>query len=118
MPRFVILQHDYPQQLHWDLMLEREGVLATWALRLPPQPEHVIEATGLPDHRIAYLDYEGAISGGRGTVGRWDEGTYELLDQTDARWDLTLSGGKIEGRVVLEKTTEAANRWRFTFTPG
>ena len=35
MPRFVILEHDYPE-LHWDLMLETAGALRTWRLLRPP----------------------------------------------------------------------------------
>ena len=78
MPRFVILRHDAPQGLHFDLLLEASGVLRTWALPQPPDSGVEMECEALPDHRMAYLDYEGPVSGGRGTVDRWDWGTYGL----------------------------------------
>src|SRR5207253_10100415 len=77
-PRFVILEHDHPE-LHWDLMLEVGDVLWTW--RLCGDPETVgeaIPAQRIGEHRLLYLDYEGPVRGGRGTVRRWDAGTYEM----------------------------------------
>ena len=71
MPRFVILTHDHPH-LHWDFMLEADGVLKTWRLQDEPLPGRKFEtpAEPLPDHRIAYLDYEGPVSNNRGIVTR------------------------------------------------
>lgn len=78
MPRYVILTHDHPFP-HWDLMLEDGGVLRTWRLLAEPAAGQVVRAEQLADHRLAYLDYEGPVSGGRGSVARWDHGTYEQL---------------------------------------
>src|SRR5947209_8228766 len=79
MPRFVILEHDHPT-LHWDLMLETGPVLKTWRLGKPPElAGERIEMMPIGDHRLFYLDYEGHVSGGRGTVRRWDRGEYETL---------------------------------------
>ena len=50
-------------------------MLKTWACREPPQAGVEIPCEALADHRLAYLDYEGPISGGRGSVTRWDRGT-------------------------------------------
>ena len=75
MARYVILTHDHPFP-HWDLMLEAGGVLRTWRLLSEPGPGRVVWAERLADHRIAYLEYEGPVSGGRGSVARWDYGTY------------------------------------------
>ena len=61
MPRFVVLEHDSPCGRHWDFMLEQENALATWALPQPPDTAEM-PAEPLPDHRLAYLDYEGPIS--------------------------------------------------------
>lgn len=77
MPRFVILTHDHPFR-HWDLMLEEGPGLRTWRLTEAPQPGRAIAAERLPDHRCEYLDYEGPVSGGRGTVRRVDHGTYDV----------------------------------------
>ncbi len=117
MPRFVVLEHDSPRGLHWDLMLETAGVLATWALPQPPEPGLTLEAEALPDHRPAYLDYEGKLSGDRGSVTRWDRGTYDLQ-----RWDASaiaaiLHGRRIEGRVTLEAIPSQPARWRLSLVP-
>lgn len=76
MPRYVILTHDHPF-LHWDLMLEDAGVLRTWRLLEEPAAGRTVRAERLADHRLAYLDYEGPVSGGRGNVAQWDHGTYD-----------------------------------------
>ena len=56
MPRFVILEHDHPV-LHWDLMLEADGVLQTWRLAQPPALACVIDASAIDDHRLFYLEF-------------------------------------------------------------
>jgi hypothetical protein len=78
-PRFVVLEHDHPV-LHWDLMLEHDGQLRTWRLLREPVGDDHVPAEPLPAHRLAYLDHEGPVSGDRGTVTRWDAGTYEVVD--------------------------------------
>src|SRR5262249_5609576 len=67
MPRFVLLEHTW-NGVHWDLMLERDGVLRTWAIDAPVVSGRDLPARSLGDHRLVYLDYEGEISGGRGRV--------------------------------------------------
>ncbi len=74
MPRFVILCHENHRGAHFDFMLESGDVLKTWALPQPPASGVEIECEALADHRLAYLDYEGPVSGGRGSVARWDRG--------------------------------------------
>ena len=88
MPRFVVLRHDSPEGMHYNLMLEVGGVLRTWSLPEPPVAGVELECRLLADHRLAYLDYKGPISGGRGTVTRWDRGTYEISSKATAsgRW--------------------------------
>ncbi len=75
MPRYVILEHDWPQ-LHWDLLLECGPVLQAWRLLREPSPDAAVPAERNVDHRLVYLDYEGPVSGGRGTVRQWDAGEY------------------------------------------
>jgi hypothetical protein len=96
MPRFVILEHDHPE-LHWDLMLEAGGVLRTWRLAQPPTAGAAIKAVALGDHRLHYLDYEGPVSGGRGTVTRWDRGTYE-----EEGGVFEWRGARVRGRARLD----------------
>ena len=114
MPRFVILRHDSPQGVHFDFMLEAGGVLKTWALPQPPQAGVEIECNALGDHRLAYLDYEGPISGERGAVTRWDRGNYTIERQSDAEWTVELAGETLKGQATLLRSTEDPKRWRFS----
>src|SRR5712692_5038328 len=104
MPRFVILEHDQPA-LHWDLMLEAGEVLVTWRLAAPPSPAQAVRAQRLADHRKAYLDYEGPVSGGRGTVTRWDDGTFEWLEDVDECKVVRLAGKRVNGTFRLERSS-------------
>jgi hypothetical protein len=115
MPRFVVLEHDQPE-LHWDLMLEGDGVLRTWRLGAPPEPGKTVRATPSFDHRLVYLDYEGPISGGRGCVRRWDRGTFSCEVDTNARLVVHAAGERLRGRIVLMKTT--AEMWMLTADEG
>jgi hypothetical protein len=102
MPRFVVLTHDHPF-LHWDLMLEEGEILRTWRLAQPPDAEGPIDAEALPDHRLAYLDYEGPVSGGRGTVERWDVGTYELAQFAADRLQVRFAGRRLSGDATIAR---------------
>ena len=64
MPRFALLEHDAPDGLHYDLLLQTGERLATWLLGEIPAPGRTVACRRLPDHREIYLDYEGPISGG------------------------------------------------------
>jgi hypothetical protein len=103
-------------------MLERGEVLRTWALEEPPDAPGTIAASALADHRRAYLDYEGPVSGQRGTVTRWDEGDYELLAEEPRRLTAVLHGRRLVGRVVLTCQVEPTQpqqetqRWLFKFS--
>jgi hypothetical protein len=114
MPRFAILRHDGPQGSHWDLLLETGGVLRAWSLPQPPQPGVEMTAEALPDHRLIYLEYEGPISGGRGTVTAWDRGDYRWVRQDDAQLVIQLSGQKLAGRAVLRLLPGQARQWQFS----
>ena len=114
--RYVILEHDHPF-LHWDFMIEENGVLTTWRMPLALSAQAAqFEAQGIGDHRLAYLDYEGPVSGGRGKVARWDEGTYQTMagDGIDRRL-LRLRGRRCSGTILLEKRDQVA--WTFTYSP-
>ncbi|HEV3162430.1 MAG TPA: DNA polymerase ligase N-terminal domain-containing protein [Isosphaeraceae bacterium] len=105
MPRFVILEHQW-KGVHWDLMLEVSGGLRTWAIDLPITPDTDLPARFLADHRLAYLDYEGPISGGRGTVRRWDRGEYEVRAWTPELVRVRLAGVQLVGEVELRKVED------------
>ena len=89
-------------------MFETAGVLKTWRLEHPPSSSWC-EAEPLTDHRIAYLDYEGPVSGNRGQVRRVDTGTYQILDSTDTVLLVDLMGIHGPQRLRLEAST---NGWR------
>jgi hypothetical protein len=104
-PRFTILSHDHPV-LHWDLLLEldEQGPLATWRILDDPGHGSPWRAEPLPDHRRIYLDYEGPVSGDRGTVTRWDTGVYQADPEravTDCGGVITCTGSRWNGRIEL-----------------
>lgn len=115
MPRFVILRHDSPKGEHFDFMLEAAGVLKTWALPSPPNAGTEMDCEALPDHRLAYLEYEGPISGQRGSVTQWDHGTYTLEHHTDTEWAVILSGQIFAGRAALLRSADEPNHWQVSF---
>lgn len=103
MPRFAILEHDWPAT-HWDFLLEAGPVLRAWRLLAEPAAGRVVPAEANADHRLLYLDYEGPVSGDRGTVRRWDAGTFDWLADTPERIEIVLRGTKITGRCAIEGT--------------
>ena len=114
MPRFAILRHDAPQGLHFDFLLETGDVLKTWALPRPPEPGSEMACEALPDHRPLYLDHEGPISGGRGSVSRWDRGTCEIVYQDESKWEIDLAGQRLSGRVTIQRSPENLRQWHFS----
>ncbi|MCR4412579.1 MAG: hypothetical protein NUV77_09170 [Thermoguttaceae bacterium] len=115
MARFVILRHESPRGLHWDLMIQTGPALSTWALTEEPVSGRAIDAEALADHRLAYLDYEGPIAGGRGTVARWDRGDCDIECQDETHVVVELRGTKLSGRATLARCPEPCARWTFRF---
>src|SRR5499426_242819 len=106
--RFVIQQHD-ATRLHWDLRLEHEGVLLSWALPrgLPWDPGRNHLAVHTEDHPLQYLTFEGHIPDGNYGAGMmfvWDEGTYVAEKLTDSKLTVVLHGRRSEGRYALFQT--------------
>ncbi|MFN0019319.1 MAG: DNA polymerase ligase N-terminal domain-containing protein [Pirellulaceae bacterium] len=122
MPRFVILRHEIPpgydRGTHFDLMLEMGGVLRTWSLHELPVIGKVIEAEALPDHRLAYLEYEGPVSGNRGTVSRVEEGEYDMLDETEIRLRYRLVGKLLGGMLTLQRDEKNPSCWTAYISAG
>jgi DNA polymerase Ligase (LigD) len=112
MPRYVILEHDYPS-LHWDFMLESGDILRTWRLTAPPQPGSVVPTSAAFDHRPMYLDYEGPVGGSRGRVVRWDHGTFSWQKTEADCIVVDLNGLRLRGALVLERVD--AENWVVKF---
>ena len=109
-PRFVIQEH-HARSLHWDLRLEREGVLVSWALPkgLPEAPDQNHLAVHTEDHPLEYVSFEGVIpqgeyGGGRMTI--WDKGFYDVEKWTDREVKFVLHGSKASGSYVLFQTKD------------
>lgn len=100
--RFVVLEHRWAG-VHWDFMVEVApgGPLRTWAIDAEPRPGHDLPARALSDHRREYLVYEGEVSGGRGSVRRWDEGSCAVEVWEADRVRLVLEGVHLTGPVEL-----------------
>ena len=113
MPRFAILAHDHPTP-HWDLFLEAGNVSRTWRLLEPLRPGTDVIAEPIGDHRLLYLDYEGPVSGNRGTVARVDVGTFSWEIDTPDRLVVRLAGRRFTGRATL---FQIANDWCCRFEP-
>lgn len=115
---FVIQEHN-ASHLHWDLRLEMNGVLKSWALpKEPPQVEGIKRlAIQVEDHPIDYASFEGMIPEGNygaGTVKLWDKGEFKLEDQDENRMVFELKGQKMKGKFVLVKTKyKGQNSWLF-----
>jgi hypothetical protein len=100
--RYVILWHEGVPDPHFDLMFETlpGSALSTW--RSPRWPiEAPTAATRLKDHRRAYLDYEGDVSGRRGRVTRVAAGTCEVEVGEGSVWTVRLLTGSPPGRLIL-----------------
>ncbi|MFG1953033.1 DNA polymerase ligase N-terminal domain-containing protein [Micromonospora sp. NPDC048830] len=107
-PRFVIQQH-HARRLHWDLRLEHEGVLASWAVPrgLPREPGRNHLAVHTEDHPMEYLTFHGEIPAGEYGGGRMtihDTGTYRAEKWRDDEVVVVLDGKRSSGRYVLFAT--------------
>lgn len=106
-----MVQEHHARRLHWDLRLEHDGTLASWALPkgVPPDPKVNHLAVPTEDHPLEYLDFAGDIpagSYGAGSMSVWDRGTYECQKWDQREVMFSLHGGRVSGRYVLFRTGE------------
>ncbi|GAA0489549.1 ATP-dependent DNA ligase [Paractinoplanes deccanensis] len=111
--RFVIQQH-HAKSLHWDVRLERDGVLVSFAVPrgLPKEQAHNNLAKHTEDHPLEYLTFAGEIPAGEYGGGRmtiFDQGTYEADKWRDDEIGVTFHGDRTHGRYVFFQT--GGNDW-------
>jgi DNA ligase D-like protein (predicted ligase)/DNA ligase D-like protein (predicted 3'-phosphoesterase) len=113
---FVVQEH-HARRLHYDLRLEKEGVLKSWAV---PKgiPEKVGErrlAVQTEDHPFEYASFEGTIPEGQygaGTVKIWDKGTFDVKLWKEDMVEFTLKGNRLRGGYILTRFKKAGeNDW-------
>lgn len=115
---FVIQKHS-ARQLHWDLRLEMDGVLKSWALPKQPPKKTGIKRLALQveDHELDYAEFEGELSEGEygaGAVALWDKGEYVMLEKKDNAMKFRLFGKVLQGDYVLVRFPKAGdNAWLF-----
>jgi DNA ligase D-like protein (predicted ligase)/DNA ligase D-like protein (predicted polymerase)/DNA ligase D-like protein (predicted 3'-phosphoesterase) len=120
--RFVVQKHR-ATRLHYDVRLEIDGVLASWAVPRGPSldPKARRMAVHVEDHPLEYFDFEGVIPAGQyggGDVIVWDWGTWEPEDETPdpaaaiaaGELKLRLEGEKLAGRSTLVRTSGGGPR--------
>jgi bifunctional non-homologous end joining protein LigD len=110
LPRFVVQEH-HARALHWDLRLERDGVLASWAVPkgIPVDPKHNHLAVQTEDHPLEYLTFQGEIPAGEyggGSMGVWDTGTYATHKWSEKEVMVTFHGTRVNGKYVLFRTRD------------
>ena len=102
---------------HYDLRLEMNGVLKSWAIpKQPPRTKGIKRlAIQVEDHLKSYANFQGEIKEGygKGTVTIWDKGRYKLEDKTKDKIVFELKGNKLKGKYVLLRTNFSDKSWLF-----
>jgi DNA ligase D-like protein (predicted 3'-phosphoesterase) len=113
-----VIQKHYASHLHYDLRLEKDGVLKSWAVpkELPTQKGVKRLAVEVEDHPVEYASFAGEISEGEygaGKVEIWDKGTYVTEKWGESEIIIQISGSKLDGRYCLIKFKRQENAWLF-----
>jgi DNA ligase D-like protein (predicted 3'-phosphoesterase) len=104
---YLVHEH-HARRLHWDLRLEENGVLKSWAVPKEPPAVPGIKrlAVQVEDHPLGYATFEGEIPEGNygaGAVKIWDKGKHEPLETKEGKRVFKLSGQKLKGKYCLIK---------------
>ena len=115
---YVIQKHN-ASHLHYDLRLEMDGALKSWAVQKEPPIKKGIKrlAVEVPDHEISYANFEGEIKEGygKGTVKIWDKGTYDLVSKDDKKIVVDIHGKKLSGEYILLKMNLGGKKENWLF---
>ena len=111
---FVIQEHD-ARRLHYDLRLERDGTLKSWAVPkgIPLKKSEKRLAVETEDHPLEYGNFEGTIPKGQygaGDVGIWDKGHYELKLWREDTIEFSLKGDRLDGKYILVRLKKAGEK--------
>jgi DNA ligase D-like protein (predicted 3'-phosphoesterase) len=112
-----VIQKHAATHLHYDLRLEMDGVLKSWAVPKEPSTSPSIRrlVVQVEDHPLDYANFEGTIPEGEygaGEVQIWDRGTYKLLDRKENKLVININGSKLRGIYVLVRFKDDKN-WLF-----
>jgi DNA ligase D-like protein (predicted 3'-phosphoesterase) len=112
-----VVQKHAATHLHYDLRLEMEGTLKSWAIPKEPPIEPGLKrlAVQVEDHPISYATFQGTIPRGEygaGTVEIWDKGTYKLMDRKEDKLVVEINGERLRGSYVLVRL-KAKQNWLF-----
>ncbi len=117
--RFIVHEH-HASHLHWDLRLEMNGVLKSWAVpKTPPAAKGIKRlAMQVEDHPLEYIRFHGTIPEGNYGAGKviiWDRGKYILIEKNSRKIVFELHGKKLKGKYCLVKTNYGVkkNGWLF-----
>lgn len=118
--RIYVVQEHHASHLHWDLRLEMNDALRSWAVpKKPPEAVGVRRlAVEVEDHPMEYAFFEGEIPEGEygaGLVTLWDRGTYDAETVTENKIVFTIHGERLKGNYCLLRTRfgGAAKNWLF-----
>jgi DNA ligase D-like protein (predicted 3'-phosphoesterase) len=115
---YVIQRHE-AKRLHFDLRLQFNNVLKSWAIpKGPPNtPNKKFLAIQVDDHDISYADFSGIIPEGEYGAGKvmiWDKGSYELESlKPDKKIVFNIKGKKLKGRYCLLHFRPKEKNWLF-----
>jgi DNA ligase D-like protein (predicted 3'-phosphoesterase) len=109
---YFVIQEHHARRLHFDLRLERDGVLKSWAVPkgMPEVPGEKHLAVAVEDHPLDYGHFEGTIPEGQygaGTVSIWDNGTYDTKHWDPDKIEITFHGHRMTGTYVLVRFKRA-----------
>jgi len=112
-----VIQRHAATHLHYDLRLEMDGALKSWAIPKEPPTSAGVKrlAVQVEDHPVEYANFEGTIPEGEygaGTVKIWDKGTYRSIDRKEDKLILEIDGNKLKGTYVLLRFKDKKN-WLF-----
>lgn len=110
---FVVHRH-HASRLHYDLRLEQNGVLKSWAVPkgLPPRPGIKRLAVNVEDHPLAYVNFEGAIPKGEyggGMMWKFAQGRYEITKEKKDGFYFRLQSRELNAEYRTHRTKE--NQW-------